>query len=187
MTLDRTTCNRNDNRPLVLLDVDGVINDLGALRGGSNQPFHDVVTSHGYRVFVPHYMPALVSWLCSVAEVHWCTTWRERANDEIAAHLGIPALPVVDDGTNDRHTGWKAAAARELASSALAEGRRVLWIEDFYGEPPVDEMPVGVEFLDTAGDDFELVLTVDMIPDWLWALSTSSGRPGTSGSSREAA
>ena len=170
------------SRPLVLLDVDGVVNDLkGLRRGNADSTTHTTVISNGFRVVVPDYMPVLIQWLCSVAEVHWCTTWRHRANDEIAAHLGIAALPVVDDGTDDRHVGWKAAAARDLAAAALAEGRRVLWIEDFYDEPPFDEMPVGVEFLDTASDEnFELVLTVDMIPEWLWSLATPSGSWGGS-------
>lgn len=164
-------------RPLVLLDVDGVINDLRYFGGRSSVEAHDVIVSHGFPVAVPTYMSALIRWLCDVAEVHWCTTWRHRANDDIARHLGIPALPVVDDGSNSRYVDWKAEAAHDLAASAIAEGRRVLWIEDFYGEPPVDEMPVGVEFLDTASDDrYEMVLSVDMIPEWLWTTS-STARP----------
>lgn len=176
-------------RPLVLLDVDGVVNDLTALRDGIDSATHSVVTSHGFRVAIPNYMPMLIQWLCEVAEVHWCTTWRDRANDDIAAHLGIPALPVVDDGTDDRHVHWKAAAAHDLAAAALAEGRRVLWIEDFYDDPPVDEMPFGMEFLDTASDEnFELALTVDMIPEWLWALaSPGKSKGGSSGDSSKAA
>lgn len=176
-------------RPLVLLDVDGVINDLNSARRAATIGNELHFVSHGFPVVMPPHMPVLIQWLCSVAEVHWCTTWRHRANDDIARHLGIPVLPVVDDGTDDRHVGWKAAAAHDLAAAALAEGRRVLWIEDFYDDPPVDEMPMGVEFLDTASDEnFELVLTVDMIPDWLWSLSTTHGtRGGSSSDSREAA
>jgi hypothetical protein len=175
-------------RPLVLLDVDGVINDLGALYAAPDASTHDVVRSHGFRVVIPKYMPVLVQWLCSVADVHWCTTWRHRANDEIATHLGIPTLPVVDDGTKDRHTSWKAAAARDLAAAALAEGRRVVWIEDFYGDAPRAQMPKGVEFVDTALDDpfdaMGAVLSVDMIPEWLWALDeTSRTTPGSSSDS----
>ncbi|MEN9804831.1 MAG: hypothetical protein RIS41_1678 [Actinomycetota bacterium] len=175
-------------RPLVLLDVDGVINDLGALYAAPDASTHDVVRSHGFRVVIPKYMPVLVQWLCSVADVHWCTTWRHRANDEIATHLGIPTLPVVDDGTKDRHTSWKAAAARDLAAAALAEGRRVVWIEDFYGDAPRAQMPKGVEFVDTALDDpfdaMGAVLSVDMIPEWLWALDeTPRTTPGSSSDS----
>ncbi|MEY3093122.1 MAG: hypothetical protein RIS33_870 [Actinomycetota bacterium] len=158
-------------RPLVLLDVDGVLNDLKVLRGTPSED-HDYVPSHGYRLAVPKYMPGLIQWLCRVAEVHWCTTWRQRANDELAAHLGISALPVIDDGTNDRHVDWKARAAHDVAAQALRDGRRVLWIEDFYDDIPSDEMPEGVEFLDTAGyPEVNQVLDPFTLPAWLLALS----------------
>lgn len=164
----------SNKRPLVLLDVDGVINDLDYGRR-DNDRNHVLVGSHGYLVAIPDYMPTLVQWLCEVADVHWCTTWRERANDDIATHLGIEPLPVVDDGTRDRHVSWKAAAAYPLAEKALADGRRVLWIEDFYGETPSADMPAGVEFVDTASPSHnECVLDAFMLPDWLIALS--SGR-----------
>lgn len=166
------TPNPSSQRPLVLLDVDGVINDLKCLWGDVPDD-RFVLRSNGFSVFVPDYMPALVQWLCSVAEVHWCTTWRHRANSEIARHLGIGPLPVVDDGTNDRRVDWKAAAAFSLVEQALDAGRRVVWIEDFYGRPPVKHMPAGVEFVDTARDDDPLqVLTIDMVPEWMFGLSS---------------
>lgn len=164
------TPKRSPQRPLVLLDVDGVINDLKCLWGDVPDDY-DVIRSNGYKVYVPPYMPALVQWLCEVAEVHWCTTWRDRANQEIARHLGIGPLLVVDDGTTDRRVDWKAAAAHDLVAAALAAGRRVVWIEDFYDDAPIGAMPAGVEFVDTAsGDDPLQVLTTDMVPDWMFGL-----------------
>lgn len=162
------------NRPLVLLDVDGVINDFERVGTRTGQWSLDVISSHGYRVSVPEYMPKLIQEICEVAEVHWCTTWRHRANDEIADHLGIEPLPVVDDGTSRRIVDWKAAAAYDLVASALAVGRRVLWIEDFYGNPPIDEMPVGTEYLDTAVNQLEPVLRVEDLPTWLEELILSA-------------
>ena len=150
--------NTTDNpNPLILLDIDGVINDLNALGGLDRDWGIDQVYSQ----------------LTDVAEVHWCTTWRHRANDEIAEHLGIEQLPVVDDGTRSRFVDWKAAAAHDLAEAAINAGRKVLWIEDFYGHLPTDEMPKGVEFVDTAAND-EMVLEVDMLPDWLLQLFNST-------------
>lgn len=137
-------------RPLVLLDVDGVINDLGAARGVPRPWTWEVVRSHGYDLYVPDYMPALVRHLARRAEVWWCTTWRDRANDELAAHLGVGPFPVVDDGTTSSFVEWKPAAARPLVTAAFETGRRVYWIEDFYGMPPVDELPAGVVYVDTA-------------------------------------
>lgn len=139
----------SDLRPLVLLDVDGVINDLGAL-GGTPRPWTtDVVRSHGYRLLIPDYMRDLVTQLTDSTEVWWCTTWRDRANDELAGYLGIQKLPVVTDGSNSRFVDWKATAARPLVIDALEEAREVFWIEDFYGDPPTDELPNEVTFVDT--------------------------------------
>jgi hypothetical protein len=143
-------------RPLVLLDVDGVINDaemLVAIRladdseAAAEQLEIDVIESHGHHVAVPRYMPGLIQALVAECEVLWCSTWRSFANDEIAAHLGIGPLLVVDDGTLSAGTAWKAGAARPAINDALAAGRPVIWIEDFGGTfPDID----GVTFIDTA-------------------------------------
>lgn len=163
---------KSDMRPLVLLDVDGVINDLGSCMGRARPWGVDVIQSHGYWVCIPDYMPDLIQRIGEMAEVHWCTTWRARANDEIAAHLGVGPLPVVDDGTGVRATYWKATAAFDLAARALVDGRRVIWIEDFYGRPPVDEMPIGVEFVDTGRSHFDAVLLPEQVAHLL-ALSAA--------------
>ncbi|MFM7127186.1 MAG: hypothetical protein ACKOA6_04060 [Actinomycetota bacterium] len=162
------------DRPLVLLDVDGVINDFEHVGTNTGLWSLDIIRSHGYQVSVPEYMPKLIQEICAVAEVHWCTTWRHRANDEIAEHLEIGPLPVIDDGTNRRVVDWKAGAAYDLVAEALAAGRRVLWIEDFYGTPPIDEMPVGTEYLDTAANPAEPVLRVEHLPTWLEELILSA-------------
>lgn len=170
-TIARATPDREetemDNRPLVLLDVDGVINDFERVGPITGLWENEAVRSHGYWVSIPDYMPRLIQDICQVSEVHWCTTWRDRANDEIANHLGIDQLPVVDDGTTNRYVDWKAAAARDLAAQALEAGRRVLWIEDFYGHLPLTEMPEGVEYLDTADNHLGPVLQVEYLPAWL--------------------
>lgn len=154
-------------KPLVLLDVDGVINDLGSLYGVPREWRIAEVAANGFLVHIPEYMPALVKRIDEIADIYWCTTWRHRANDEIVTHLGVGPFPVVDDGTSRRVTSWKAAAAYELAADALDAGRRVIWIEDFYGAPPADEMPEGTEFVDTAATGFDAVLTTEMLSDVL--------------------
>ena len=157
----------NSQQPLVLLDVDGVINDLGAL-GGAHRPWEtDVLISNEYRLHIPDYMRPLVFALDMYTEVWWCTTWRDRANNEIARHLGIENLPVVTDGSNSHFVDWKAAAARPLVEKTIAEGREVFWIEDFYEDPPIHELPEGVTFVDTTVKEPRGVLSVRDIP---WTL-----------------
>ena len=168
--------NETTTQPLVLLDVDGVINDLGALYGRERPWYVHEVLSNGYVLHIPEYMPALVADLVDAAEVWWCTTWRDRANDELAEFLGIDRLPVVDDGSRSRNVDWKPAAAHAIAQAALDAGREVFWIEDFYGSLPANAMPDGVVFIDTATDPDGAVLTEDMLPARLRPLhlSTSS-------------
>lgn len=95
-----------------------------------------LIRAEGRPLAVPDYMPTLIQHLTRVADVHWCTTWRDRANGEIRTHLNIPCLPVVDDGTNDAGFAWKADAARPLVEIALNRGAEVFWIEDFRGSLP---------------------------------------------------
>jgi len=165
-----------ENKPLVLLDVDGVINDLTrdgrAARNFESNGSHTAVISFGFTVAIPNYMPELIQKLVENCEVLWCTTWRDHANAEIRDHLGIPKLTALTDGTNRRVTDWKAGASYGLAEAALEEGREVWWIEDFYGMIPYSEMPRGTKFIDTEVKDrkwgsWEAVLRPDMIPPHL--------------------
>ena len=134
-----------ERRPLVLLDIDGVIHDREAMR--EIRLSHDpeatatrldvnVVVSYGHRLAFPSYMPVLIQRLNDAAEIWWCTTWRHRANDDIREHLGIEDLAVIDDGTRAVGLEWKVAAATPLIEDALAAGRAVYWIEDFRGTFP---------------------------------------------------
>ena len=138
-------------KPLVLLDVDGVINDLEALYRyqARDHEGYAVVLSHGFYLHIPDYMPELIQRLVEANEVWWCTTWRERANDELRKFLGIPELPVVTDGTERRVTDWKAWAAEPSVQEAVESGRKVAWIEDFGGYQPDWDFWPEVEFIDT--------------------------------------
>lgn len=164
-----------DRRPLILLDLDGVINDLGSLAGMKRPWRVDIVRSHGYTVHIPSYMPALIRALADLAEIHWLTTWRHRANDAVADHLGAGRFPVIDDGTGDRHVDWKPAAAFAVAGEAIEAGRPVIWIEDFGGFIPRDEMPAGVVFVDTVGEDFrDAVLRPEVVAGLLASYRTGN-------------
>ncbi|MEX2423840.1 MAG: hypothetical protein WD990_07675 [Acidimicrobiia bacterium] len=148
----------------MLLDVDGVINDLGAL-GGHRRPWKTVVVQAGrFHVHVPEFMPPLIQGLAEVTEIHWCTTWRESANTLIAPLLGVSPFPVITDGSESMYPDWKASAAHDVVTAALAQNRRVVWIEDFYGEYPVDVLPDGVEYIDTATTPGGAVLVPEMVP-----------------------
>jgi hypothetical protein len=141
--------------PLVLLDVDGVVNDVEAMMAlrladdqaaAADQWDVDVVESDGIKLAIPRHMGELVRALTAETEVWWCTTWRQRASNDIATHLDIEALPVIDDGSEKRTTEWKTDAARGLVAEAIAAGRLVAWIEDFGAHRPD---LAGVIYVDT--------------------------------------
>ncbi len=145
----------NSELPLLLLDVDGVVNDLRAHQmlgvlgddQAAGQLGVTLLHSHGYRLAVPHYMPELIRELAGRADTWWCTTWRGWANDELAAHLRVGPFPVIDpEGTDRFSSDWKVDCVRPLAKAALAAGRAVVWIEDFEGEIPDIE---GIVLVDT--------------------------------------
>ncbi|MEV0583150.1 HAD domain-containing protein [Nonomuraea sp. NPDC050310] len=82
-------------RPLLLVDVDGVLNPF------STQPgFRRYECTIGEEHYTVHLNPAHGAWLMELAlaaraELTWATTWEESANEWIAPRLGLPRLPVV--------------------------------------------------------------------------------------------
>ena len=124
------------SKPLLLLDVDGFINDIKAvmvLRMLSSDKADraaqlgiQLLKSHEHHLAVPFYMPELMSNLTSRSETWWCTTWRERANDEVAAHLAVGPFPVPDPHGHAVGLEWKLDHARPLVANATAEGRSVV-------------------------------------------------------------
>ena len=145
------------NRPLVFLDVDGVINHIeannmlnrlsGPLDDRARRLGVDIVQVRGRRMAVPHHIPALIRRLADTTEVWWCTTWRAKANGELTGHLGVAPFPVLDPNGREVGTQWKARKVEAVLGAQ--SNRPAFWIEDFAGAFPAVE---GVEFIDTAAD-----------------------------------
>jgi hypothetical protein len=83
-------------RPLILLDVDGVLNpwhkqgphwlSVKAICDGVTYPV----------VLNPEHGPMLLTLAQETgAELVWATTWQEHANREIGRLIGLPELPVI--------------------------------------------------------------------------------------------
>lgn len=196
--VSRASGNRlgDSSLPLILLDVDGVIADTRALLGEERPWEIREVETTRFPALIPVFMPLLIQALHEVAELWWCTSWGERANQEIGRYLGIPRLPVVPCDRDPTVEDWKVAGARPLAKAALRANRRVVWIEDFDGFPPERAMPPGVEFVDTSADGTGVLLPrflpadlwipldwLDLPAEWMGAV-IERGASGTVGGDR---
>lgn len=118
-------------KPLLFLDVDGVISVYG-FDGGQADP-RDLHMVDG----IPHHIPATmaprVRRLLPAYESLWATGWGERANEHLVLMLGLPGeLEVVEFATRPSTDGsghWKLEELTERAGSSPAA-----WIDDGHNE-----------------------------------------------------
>jgi len=118
-------------KPLLLLDVDGVLNGLVMkLPAG-----WETGMFNGYRIC---WDPSVVSRLRALhdegrVEIQWLTTWCEDADRLLAEPMGLPrGLVTHSEHRTERLPGWwKLHHAREIAESD--PDRRIVWIDDDHG------------------------------------------------------
>ena len=101
--------------PLVLLDVDGVLNVLG------DESHWEVLVS-GWATtegrsfpitWSPEVVQTLNAWIAAGVEVQWLTTWGHDANHSLRHLLGLPELEVA--GTYDER--WHGTREQTEATS----------------------------------------------------------------------
>ena len=131
--------------PVLLLDVDGVLNAVQAdLPRGWRRG-----TYNGY---VLTWDPTVTARLRALhesgrVELQWLTTWTEKADELLAGPMGLPrglrthsregVLPAGFGGRLGRvFWWWKLAAARAVAEAE--PDRRIVWIDDDLADPADD-------------------------------------------------
>lgn len=120
-----------EQRPLLLLDIDGVISLFGF------PPQHPPAGSFHAIEGVPHFLsgaaPAQLAKLADHYELAWASGWEDRANDHLPHLLGLPGpLPFL---SFDRSRGagssmrahWKLSAV-----NAYARQRALAWVDDAF-------------------------------------------------------
>ncbi|GAA2455298.1 hypothetical protein GCM10010191_88020 [Actinomadura vinacea] len=120
-------------KPLLYLDVDGVLNPLSP-----SEPERFVQHSIGdltVRLSSEH-----GAWLRELAdhyELIWATTWEHHANEHLGPLLGLPDLPVVEFSTYRRQRGDPRFRIIQLLETHKwapilrhADGRSFAWIDD---------------------------------------------------------
>ena len=142
------------DRPLLLLDVDGVLNPVRRSSPRFRR-FECVVEGYGFRLLLdPRHGAKLIALRRETGAVlAWATTWGERANEEICPRIGLPPLPVVPiAGDPPRPAGvnlktWHVAE--------YVRGRPFVWFDDDLG-------PADLEYLrGHPGVGEFLIVTVD--------------------------
>ena len=111
----------NRQRPLLILDVDGVLSPTGR----SVPPGFERVTSDAFDVVVcPQHGEWLRS-LTSLFEPVWGTTWGDAANAVFGSVLGLPSWPVIPLVNLPRDGTRKLSAV-----SRYVDERAVAWVDD---------------------------------------------------------
>jgi len=128
-------------RPVLFLDVDGVLNVVGP---DLDDEGRTVLLSGGHPFHPTPYVRPFMEWAWEEFEVVWNTAWRRGAN-AIADWAGLPRVPAIDEGPTYRRRqkrlagifdarqylkaqgDWKVDGAREYLA-----GRKipVFWLED---------------------------------------------------------
>lgn len=119
-------------KPLLLLDVDGVLNPYAART--ENVP--ESYTTHRIEGLQVRLNPEHGPMLLEFAEAHemelvWATTWEHEANASIGPVIGLPELPVIELGWQKDERGrietdhWNFDGAL-----AFAGNRPLAWLDD---------------------------------------------------------
>jgi hypothetical protein len=117
-------------RPILLIDVDGVISLFGFDPG--RPPAGRFQLVDGIAHFLSGTAGACLLELMDVFELVWCTGWEDRANDYLPFALGLPGpLPLVSFDDLDRPAAahWKLAGVE-----AYAADRPLAWIDDAHDQ-----------------------------------------------------
>jgi len=121
-------------RPLLMVDIDGVISLFGAgtrthAEGSQTGSLHSIDG-------IPHFLSASAAAhllaLGDLYELVWASGWEERANEHLPRLLGLPAgLPFLrfERATGPADAHWKLSAVERHAGS-----RPLAWIDDSFND-----------------------------------------------------
>jgi hypothetical protein len=120
----------NSHKPLLLVDIDGVISLFGGEQLASKDgSFHSI---EGMFHFLSATAAAHLLDLGDQFELVWCSGWEEKANEHLPHLLGLPpALPYL---SFERAVGRSNAHWKLAAIDAFVGERPLAWIDDALNE-----------------------------------------------------
>jgi hypothetical protein len=122
---------QESSRPLLMVDIDGVISLFGAPaptgRGSREGSFHSIEG-------MPHFLSATAAAhllaLSRRFELVWASGWEERANEHLPHLLGLPkGMPFL---SFERSVGRSNAHWKLDAIGRYAAGRPLAWVDDAF-------------------------------------------------------
>jgi hypothetical protein len=119
------------NRPLLLIDVDGVISLFGFDPGRPPAGRFQIVD--GIAHFLSGTAGEHLLRLCDAFELAWCSGWEEKANEYLPHALGLPGpFPCLSLAGSSPALGghWKLAAIDRYAGPE----RPLAWVDDAHDE-----------------------------------------------------
>ncbi|MFI7706643.1 HAD domain-containing protein [Nonomuraea sp. NPDC049480] len=116
-------------KPLLLLDVDGVLNPMGRPTPDYRR-YRCTIAGEVYTVHLnPRHGRRLLELAeATGAELVWATTWEHHANDWIAPRIGLPSLPVIPVSTDVLSERGEMFKTPHVA--AYAGRRPFVWFDD---------------------------------------------------------
>lgn len=121
---------RESGRPLLLIDVDGVLSLWGFAPDG--RPDGVWTSVEGIVHFLSEQAARHLLAVLADFDPVWCTGWEEKANEHLPQLLGLGPFPYLEfDGTAGTSTPghWKLAAI-----DAYAGARPLAWIDDAFND-----------------------------------------------------
>ncbi len=110
-------------KPLILLDIDGVINTDGEHESGYWNDNTAKLRSVNKFCYSPSLIAKINEW-GALADIKWLTDWNERANSIIAPAIGLELLSL---GRNENNISKQDAF---IFNAAKDNSRLIIWIDD---------------------------------------------------------
>jgi hypothetical protein len=122
----------SERRPLLLVDIDGVISLFGFKAGAQpDGSFHSIDG-------IPHFLSSSAAEhllaLARIFELVWASGWEEKANEYLPHLLGLPVLPHLSFDRHVRGTRRTSAHWKLDSIDAYAGSRPLAWIDDAFNE-----------------------------------------------------
>ena len=119
------------NKPMLMIDVDGVISLFGF--DSARPPAGRFELVDGTVHFLSTAVAALLDGLRDGFELVWCSGWEEKANEYLPLALGLPGpLPHLrfERAVGRANAHWKLSAIDAFASPSVPRA----WIDDAHDE-----------------------------------------------------